>query len=116
MGPTIRLYHNPQCTKSRQAKKILDEKELDYETVLYLDKPPSFEQLQHIAKWVDGGAEAMLREKEAREAGWDPRADHDERMILEFIAKNPRALQRPILVRGDDAVVGRPPERIERLL
>ncbi len=116
MGPTIRLYHNPRCTKSRQAKKILDEKELDYETVLYLDDPPSLEQLQHIAKWVQGGAAAMLRLQDARAAGWDEQAGHDEKKILEFIVEHPHVLQRPILVRGDEAVVGRPPERIERLL
>jgi arsenate reductase (glutaredoxin) len=116
MSGTIRFYHNPRCSKSREVKRILDDNDTDYETVLYLDEPPSKSELLRIAKMVEGGASSLLRIKEAREDGWDHDEDASDETIIAFIAKHPRALQRPIVVDDDNAVVGRPPERVQEIL
>lgn len=116
MAQSMRFYHNPSCSKSRQAKKILDEQGAEYETVLYLKDPPSLSELKKIAKALDEEPQVMLRAKEAREAGWGPKPDHSTTDLLTFIAENPKVLQRPILLKGDRAVVGRPPERVQELI
>jgi arsenate reductase (glutaredoxin) len=109
------LYHNPRCTKSRGAKAILDSTGIAYETVLYLQEKPSEDTLQKIAERLEQPID-MLRMKEATAAGWDAGRDADARQVARFLARHPEAMQRPILVTPDGAVVARPPERVRELI
>ncbi|MBW3582921.1 MAG: arsenate reductase family protein [Euryarchaeota archaeon] len=112
----LTLYHKPTCSKSREAKRILDESGIPYDVVLYMEDPPSLEDLQAIAKKLDGEPKELMRPKEAIEAGFEMDRGHSDDDVLAFVAKHPAALQRPIVVTPDRAVIGRPTEKVEDLV
>lgn len=111
------LYHNPRCSKSRQALALLAERGIEPEIVRYLEHPPDLPTLQAIAEALDEPLGAMVRPQEAawKETGQRPEALQGD-ALLRFIAEHPRVLQRPILVAGRRARIGRPPERILEIL
>jgi len=109
----VTLYHNPRCSKSRAAKQLLEEQGVEFKIVEYLDQPPSVADLEALLRKLGCSAFDMRRPKEAREAGIEHLKGND---LLHALTRNPRALQRPILVVGDRAVIGRPPELILDLL
>jgi arsenate reductase len=110
------LLHNPRCSKSRGAKAILEERGVPFRERRYLEEPLSRTELGELARRLDQPAGEWVRRKESafKEAGLD--ASSDEDAILDAIARHPVLLERPILVRGERAVVGRPPENILGLL
>ncbi|GAB3733838.1 arsenate reductase (glutaredoxin) [Luteimonas pelagia] len=117
MDPSPRLFHNPRCSKSREALHLLASRNVGFEEVRYLDTPPSRETLGWLAQRIEGGARAMVRKGEPAFAahGLDRDGVGDD-AILDAIAADPSLLERPILVVGERAVIGRPPERILELL
>lgn len=112
----VRLYYKPTCSKSQTAKDLLDASNVPYELIRYMETPPSYDELKLIAKVLEGDVREMLREEEAKEAGWDGSGNADAHDILSFLAEHPAALQRPIAVRGDRAVIARPPDKILQLI
>jgi arsenate reductase len=110
------LLHNPRCSKSRAAKQLLDARGVSFVERRYLDDPPSLEELRELAARLGRPPSEWVRKGEAAfaAAGLDATSDADA--ILRAIAAHPVLLERPILVRGRRAVVGRPPERIADLL
>ncbi len=113
----ITIYHNPRCSKSRQTLALLKEQEVPYNEIRYLDDPPDPQTLRDLVKKLGIPARELLRsnEKEYRELGLaDPSVD--EQQLLEAMSEHPRLIQRPIVVRGDKAVLGRPPENVLNLL
>jgi arsenate reductase len=112
---SVLLLHNPRCSKSRAAKALLEERGTAFTLRLYLDEPLSRAELEELARRLGRPAREWVRRGEAafREAGL---ADADDAKLLEAIAAHPILLERPILVRGERAVVGRPPEDILQLL
>ncbi|MBD9397242.1 arsenate reductase (glutaredoxin) [Pseudomonas sp. PDM11] len=113
----LTLYHNPRCSKSRAALQLLEERGLQPTVVLYLDTPPSAAQLREVLNKLGMPARQLLRsgEDEYRELNL---ADStlDEDALIAAMAAHPRLIERPILITGDRAVVGRPPENILELL
>jgi arsenate reductase len=111
------LFHNPRCSKSRAALAVLEARGVDHACVHYLEDPPSRDALRWIADRVAGGIRAMVRtgEPEFSALGLDSPGIEDG-TLLDAIAAHPRLLERPILVAGNRAVIGRPPERILELL
>jgi arsenate reductase len=112
----VTLWHNPRCSKSRAAQAILDERGIDATVVRYLDEAPSRAELERVLGLLGtGDPTAIARRGEDRwkELGLDG-ADRDA--VLDAMAANPILIERPILIRGDRAVVGRPPEKILELL
>lgn len=118
MPKTVTLYHNNRCSKSRAALSLLTVRGIDAEVVNYLDTPPSFEELQSIfAKLGADSPRSMMRVKDAlyRELGLDnPALGNDD--LLQAIARHPALWERPLVVAGNKAAVGRPLENIEALL
>lgn len=110
------LLHNPRCSKSRAAFALLEERGADFEVRLYLDDPLSLSELQSLAERLGRPASGFVRRQEGAfaEAGCGPASGEGE--ILEAMAAAPILLERPILVRGSRAVVGRPPENVLELL
>jgi arsenate reductase len=108
------LYHNPRCSKSRQALALLEERGLHPEIVEYLKTPPSAAALQTLLGQLGLRAADILRRKEGAEAGLSP--DLPEAALIAGLAAHPAALERPIFVKDGRAVVGRPPERVLDLL
>ena len=103
-----RLYHNPRCSKSREALTLLDGQTLDIK--LYLENPPSKEELLHLFKHYDGPASDFLRSKEAKEFAFD--GNFEAANLASFLSAHPKALQRPILVRNNSVIIARPPELV----
>ncbi|MDW5375502.1 arsenate reductase (glutaredoxin) [Halomonas sp. HP20-15] len=114
MSP-LTLYHNPRCSKSRQALQLLEERGCDFHVRRYLDAPLSREELEALAARLDGDVADLVR---TQESDWKalqlatPSADD----YLAALAAHPRLMQRPLLDRGDRAVIGRPPENILALI
>lgn len=109
------IYHNPRCSKSRQTLALLTENNAEPEIIEYLKTPPTAAELAAILVKLDMKPADILRRKEARDAGVDPSALSDAQ-IIEAIAANPAIMERPIVVKGDQAVMGRPPENVLPLL
>jgi arsenate reductase len=110
------LLHNPRCSKSRAVKAILEERGVAFRERRYLEDPLSRQELDDLALWLGLPAGEWVRSKERafQETGLD--ASSDERTILDAMATHPILMERPILVRGRRAIVGRPPEKILELL
>lgn len=117
MGEEMQLLFNPACSKCRGALDLLSARDLDVEIVSYLETPPSIAQLRHILGLLQLPARALLRTGEPEYAALglaDPTLDEDA--LLEAMHAHPSLIERPIFVRGDRAVIGRPPERVLDLL
>lgn len=107
----VTIYHNPRCSKSRQTLAILEEKNVDHEVVEYLEKPPSRTVLKQILATLGMQAHDIVRRKEAKEAGLDV-ASMSEAELIDAMVNIPKIIERPIVVAGDKAVLGRPPENV----
>jgi arsenate reductase len=112
----VTLYHNPRCSKSREALRLLEEHGIKTRIVRYLETPPTQEDLQRLGNALKTRAQEMIRpnETEFADAGLSSESGDDE--IFAAIARYPKLLQRPIAVQGDRAVIGRPPERVLEIL
>lgn len=111
------LYHNPRCSKSRGALELLQQRGIEPEIVRYLDTPPDAGTLRGLVQRLGIPPRDLLRtgEEEYTSLGLaDPTLDDDA--IIAAMAANPRLIERPILDRGDRAVIGRPPERVLELV
>lgn len=108
------LYHNPRCSKSRQALDLLQARGLAPQVIEYLKTPPDAATLQRLLGQLGLRARDVLRKKEAAEAGID--ADGSEAALIKALAEHPVALERPIFVHKGKAVVGRPPEKVLEIL
>lgn len=111
----VTIYHNPRCSKSRQALDILMSKGHEPDIVEYLKTPLSVSEIKRLLRLLGVGARALLRDKEAQEAGLaDPALSEDA--LIEGLCKHPQVLQRPIVVAGNKAAIARPPEVVLKIL
>jgi arsenate reductase (glutaredoxin) len=115
----ITIYHNPQCSKSREAFAMVEQfaaqRGLQLNVVDYLKNPPSVEQLTNLLRELGTDAHEMVRENEAEYAAQNLE-QADDAALLEAIARHPRLLQRPIVSYAGRALIGRPPERLAAIL
>lgn len=111
------LYHNPRCSKSRGALALLQERGVEPRIVRYLDDPPDADALRTLLRRLGIGPRELLRKGEQDYAQLGlANPDLDDEALIEAMAAHPRLIERPILVRGERAVIGRPPERVFELL
>ena len=104
----MQIYHNPRCSKSRQALNQLQEAGIEPTVIEYLKTPPTLSQLQAVLKGLNGELSLMVREKDLKKDGLEP--------SLELLVENPKYLQRPILVRDNRVAVCRAPGEVEAFL
>jgi arsenate reductase len=111
------IYHNPRCSKSRQTLQLLTDNGVEPEVVLYLETPPSAAQLKQLLSKLGISARELLRKGEAayKEGGLADTVLTDAQLIAAMIAE-PKLIERPIVVKGEQAVLGRPPENVLALL
>ena len=110
----VTVYHNPNCGSSKNALALLDELGVDYEVVLYLKTPPDRAALERIVAGLDGPVEDLVR-KDSRfeKLGLDPDAYVGRpEAVVDLLNREKALMQRPLLVRGDKAIIGRPKDRI----
>mgnify|MGYP000857481289 FL=1 len=107
------IYHNPRCSKSRQALGLLEEKGIAPDIVLYLETPPDPKTLKTILKKLGIHARDLLRkgEEEFRQLQLDNPSLTDNDLIA-AMCTHPRLIERPIVINGTRAVIGRPPEKV----
>jgi arsenate reductase len=113
----LTLYHNPRCSKSRSALQLLEERGLNPNIVRYLETPLSAAELHELLRKLGIRARQLLRtgEDEYKALGLNDPELTDEQLIAAMVSQ-PKLIERPILVAGDKAVVGRPPESILEIL
>ncbi len=112
---TVTLYHNPRCSKSRQALELLRAQGVEPVIVEYLKTPPTVDELRRILKLLGMTPRQLLRAKESAEAGLDDPA-LDEAALIAAMVEHPAVIERPIAVTQTAARVGRPPERVLEIL
>jgi arsenate reductase len=111
----VRIYHNPRCNTSRKTLALLRDKGVEPEIVEYLKTPYTAAQLKTLLGQMKMPARALIRKKEAAEAGVDP-AKLSEDQLIAAMAKHPIIVERPIVVSGNKAALGRPPEKVLEVL
>ena len=116
MTDTLRVYHNARCSKSRSACQLLEERGLGFEVVEYLKTPPSRDELAALLRKLGMGAEDIVRKGEAIYKTEFEGRTLSEAEWLDALVAHPILIERPIVVRGERAVIGRPPERVLELL
>jgi arsenate reductase (glutaredoxin) len=112
---SVTIYHNPRCNTSRRTLAMLRDKGIEPEIVEYLKTPPSAAELKRILARLKMPAAKLLRRKEAAAAGIDPHALSEDALIAAMVA-NPIVIERPIVVSGGKAALGRPPEAVLAVL
>lgn len=114
---SITIYHNPRCSKSRQTLALIRQHGIEPEIVEYLDQPLSITELKRIIERLGVSARDILRSSEVEYKTLDlGRPELDDEELIAAIHAHPRLMQRPIVVRGDRACLGRPPEQVLDLL
>jgi arsenate reductase len=112
MSEKVVIYHNPRCSKSRETLALLRARGIEPEIVEYLQNPPDKEEVKQLIEKLAILPHDLLRTKEApyKELGLSLNSTADE--VAEAIAEHPILLERPVVVRGDKAAIGRPPENV----
>lgn len=113
----MKIYHNPRCSKSRQTLQLLQDRGLAPELVLYLETPPSPAELRELLAKLGLSARELLRtgEEVYKTLGLADKGLADE-VLIKAMCEHPKLIQRPIVVKGDKAVLGRPPENVLDLI
>lgn len=111
------IFHNPQCSKSRAALALLEEKGIDAEVVLYLKEDFSTEQIKALLTKLNLSARDIMRTGEEAYKNLNlANPELSEDALIQALAENPRLIERPIVIKGDKAVVGRPIENVAELI
>ncbi len=114
---SVTIYHNPRCSKSRGALEILKERGVEHEVVEYLERAPERADLERLlALLPDEPAELVRKDKRFHELGLEAGGYEAADAVVEVLLAHPELMQRPIVIRGDRAVIARPPEKLEELL
>ena len=111
----VTIYHNPRCNKSRQTLTLLEERGVKPRIVEYLKTPPDAAELKRLIKLLGLSPRQLLRKKEAAEAGLDKPGLSAAELIAGMV-KHPIVIERPIVVSGERAALGRPPEAVLKIL
>lgn len=114
---SVKIYHNPRCSKSRQTLQLLQEQNVEIEIVEYLKTPPTVAELSDIVQKLNIEPRALMRKNEAeyKETGMNNPDLSNEDLIKGMVA-SPKLIERPIVLANDKAAIGRPPESVLAIL
>ncbi len=113
----VTIYHNPRCSKSRQTLQLLADQGVEPEVINYLDTPPTAAELERILRMLGLEPRELMRQKEEEYAQLgldDPALSRSD--LIAAMVQHPRLIERPIVIRGKQAAIGRPPEKILEIL
>jgi len=108
----IKIYHNNRCSKSRCGLEILEKSGKDYEVIKYLENVPTSNELKGIIKLLNIKPIALVRKNEVIWKDNYKNKDLNDAEIITAMIENPKLIERPIIINGNKAVIGRPPELI----
>ncbi len=112
----VKIWHNPRCSKSRSAAALLEEKYVEAEVIKYLEEPPTKEELKILLSQLGMSAKELMRTKEDIYKELDLKNENNEDKLIEAMVLNPKLIERPIVIKGGKAVIGRPIGNILELL
>jgi arsenate reductase (glutaredoxin) len=114
----ITIFYNAQCSKARQALRLIEEQGEPYTVVEYLKTPPDRATLEDIAARLDGSPIELVRTDDPAflELGVKKESLTTSELVIELLLSHPEVMQRPVVVRGDKAVIARPPELVAKIL
>ncbi len=113
---TVTIYHNPRCSKSRATLALLQDRGIEPRIVRYLETPPSADDVLDLARKLGRPVVALLRRKEPEYRALGLSDETDDATAAAAVAAHPRLLERPIVVAGERAAIGRPPEAVLEIL
>src|SRR5690349_9128276 len=117
MADDLVIFHNPSCSKSRGALGILQDAGVEPEIVLYKEAPPDRATLEMILDRIDVEPSVLVRrDPEFKESGLTAEDVQTKEQVVEVLLAHPALMERPVVVKGDKVVLGRPPENVEALL
>ncbi|MCF6201273.1 MAG: arsenate reductase (glutaredoxin) [Hydrogenimonas sp.] len=113
---SVTIWHNPRCSKSREALKLLEDEGVEPKVYKYLDEKPTKEQIAELLNMLGLKPCEIMRTKESiyKELGLKDVDDDDK--LIEAMVEYPKLIERPIVVKGSNAVIGRPPEKVVEIL
>ncbi len=113
----LEIWHNPRCSKSRQTLALVREKGLEPTVIEYLKTPPSADRLREVLTMLALNPRELMRRKEAeyKAEGVDDESLSDDQLIAAMI-EFPKLIERPVVINGDQAALGRPPEQVLEIL
>ena len=112
----MQIYHNPRCRKSREGLEILNKSGQDFEIVDYLNNPPDEKTLKSVLKKLGMKPETLIRKNEAIwKENYKGKTFTDDEFV-KIMVENPKLIERPIVINGNKAVLGRPPEKMWEIL
>ncbi len=114
---SVKIYHNPRCSKSRQTLQLLEENGIQAEVIQYLKTPPTADELDAILTMLDIQPRELMRTREAeyKATGMD-NPDLDRDALITGMVSTPKLIERPIVVSNGKAAIGRPPESVLEIL
>jgi arsenate reductase (glutaredoxin) len=112
----MKIYHNPRCSKSRQALQLLRDKNFEPEIIEYLKDVPTREELRELVSFLGIQPLELVRKGESLYQEKYKGKEFSDEEWLEILSRNPVLIERPVVVNGKKAVIGRPPENILKLL
>ena len=112
----IEIWHNPKCSKSRNAMEWLETKNINANVVKYLENTPTKEQLKDVLSKLKISAKELLRTGEDIYKELNLKDINDEETLIDFMVKNSILIERPIIIKGDNAVIARPIEKLSELI
>lgn len=113
---SLTIYHNPRCSKSRQTLKLIEDADIAVETVLYLDNPLNEAEIKELLEKLGfSSARDLMRRGEAIYKELDLKNELREAALIKAMAAYPKLIERPIVVKGESAILGRPPENVRAL-
>ena len=112
----ITIWHNPKCSKSREALSILDESGSEKEIVKYLETSPDKQTIQNLLKMLGITPRELMRTKEDVYKELKLKDEMDDKKLIEAMAQNPKLIERPVLIKNGKAIIGRPTSIIEEFL
>ena len=112
-----RIFHNPRCSKSRQTLQILNDNDCNTEIILYLETAIDQSVLEGVIKKISLSPRELVRKGEQEFKDNDLKNKNlSDQEIIEFMVKHPKLIERPIVIKGNKAILGRPPENVLELI
>lgn len=112
----VKIWHNPRCSKSREALSILENSSCESEIVKYLEVSPDFAEIKKTLSMLGLSPRELMRTKEDIYKELDLKNETNEDKLIEAMAQNPKLIERPVLFKNEKAIIGRPTSIIEEFL
>ncbi|WP_455755598.1 arsenate reductase (glutaredoxin) [Sulfurimonas sp.] len=112
----VTIWHNPRCSKSRAAMEILQENNCEAEVIKYLETNPDETQIKTILKMLEITPRELMRQNEDIYKEMRLKEETNEDKLISAMAQNPKLIERPVIIKDNRAIIGRPTERIAEFL